>query len=58
MVIVGSEVETTDKGDIIGLFLTQEIRSREASEIIQEIKEQGGVAMWAHPLQGREKLAA
>ncbi len=56
VVIVGSEVETTDKGDIIGLFLTQEIRSREASEIIQEIKEQGGVAMWAHPYREGKNL--
>jgi len=56
VVIVGSEVETTDKGDIIGLFLTQEIQSREASEVIKEIKEQGGVAMWAHPYREGKNL--
>ena len=37
-VIVGSEVETTDKVDIIGLFLTREIQSRETNEVIEEIK--------------------
>ena len=57
VVIVGSEVETTDKGDIIGLFLTKEIQSRDANEVIEEIKEQGGVAMWAHPYrQGKNLL--
>lgn len=55
-VIVGSEVETTDKGDIIGLFLTQEIQSREANEVIEEIKQQGGVAMWAHPYREGKNL--
>jgi predicted metal-dependent phosphoesterase TrpH len=56
MVIVGSEVETTVKGDIIGLFLTQEIQSREANEVIEEIKAQGGVAMWAHPYREGKNL--
>ena len=56
VVIVGSEVETTDKGDIIGLFLSQEIQSREANEVIEEIKEQGGVAMWAHPYREGKNL--
>jgi predicted metal-dependent phosphoesterase TrpH len=48
LVIVGSEIET-DKGDIIGLFLTEEIQSRKAREVIKEIKEQGGIVLWAHP---------
>jgi len=56
VVIVGSEVETTDKADIIGLFLTQEIQSRETNEVIEEIKEQGGVAMWAHPYREGKNL--
>ncbi|MGA2884158.1 MAG: PHP domain-containing protein [Halobacteriota archaeon] len=56
VVIVGSEVETTDKGDIIGLFLTKEIQSRDANEVLEEIKEQGGVAMWAHPYREGKNL--
>ena len=56
VIIVGSEVETTTKGDIIGLFLTQEIQSRETEEVIEEIREQGGVAMWAHPYREGKKL--
>ena len=56
VVIVGSEIETTGKADIIGLFLTKEIQSREATEVIEEIKEQGGVVMWAHPYREGKNL--
>lgn len=47
-VIIGSEIET-DQGDIIGLFLTQEIESRKCLEVIAEIHEQGGIAVLPHP---------
>jgi len=55
LVIVGSEIET-DCGDIIGLFLVEEIRSREAHEVLKEIKEQNGVALWAHPYRAGKNL--
>jgi len=55
VVIVGSEIEA-DEVDIIGLFLTQEIQSREAAEVISEIKEQAGLAVWAHPYREGKKL--
>ena len=55
LVIVGSEIET-DKGDIIGLFLTKEIRSTRANEVIKEIKEQGGIVLWAHPYREGKNL--
>ena len=51
-VIVGCEV-ATDAGDIIGLFLTDEIRSRVALEVIREIHEQRGLALLPHPFQRR-----
>ena len=51
MIVVGSEV-ATEAGDIIGLFLTEEIRSRESSQVIEEIHRQGGVAVLAHPYKG------
>ena len=47
-VICGSEI-STDKGDIIGLFLTEDVRSREALEVVDEIKTQGGISIIAHP---------
>jgi hypothetical protein len=59
-VIVGCEV-ATEAGDIIGLFLTDEIRSRVALEVISEIHEQGGLALLPHPFQRRpppESVAA
>ncbi len=56
LVIVGSEIETNNKADIIGLFLTEDIRSRRAIEVIQEIRAQGGVALWAHPFRAGKNL--
>ncbi len=51
LVIVGSEVETNDKGDLIGLFLEEEIETRNTADVITEIKAQGGVVFWAHPFR-------
>jgi predicted metal-dependent phosphoesterase TrpH len=47
-VIVGSEI-LTDKGEIIGIFLTEEIKSFHFIEVIEEIKAQNGVVVVPHP---------
>jgi predicted metal-dependent phosphoesterase TrpH len=47
-VICGCEVNT-DRGDVIGLFLTEEIRSRNHIAVIEEIHAQGGVVIVPHP---------
>jgi predicted metal-dependent phosphoesterase TrpH len=47
-VICGCEVNT-DRGDVIGLFLTEEIKSRDHVAVIDEIHAQGGVAIVPHP---------
>ena len=47
-VIIGAEIKT-DKGEILGLYLKKEIKSRKAGEVIDEIHEQGGIAVAAHP---------
>ena len=47
-VIVGSEI-ATEKGEIIGLFLSEEVKSRDVQDVIAEIKEQGGFAVLPHP---------
>ena len=47
-VIVGSEI-STDCGDLIGLFLTEQIVSRQFEEVIDEIKDQGGIVVFPHP---------
>jgi len=49
-VIVGTEISTT-KGHIIGLFLKAEINSRNFRTVAEEIKEQGGIVVAAHPVR-------
>lgn len=51
LVIVGSEI-ATDVGDLIGLFLTKEIESRDSLEVLDEIRLQGGVSVFPHPSRG------
>ncbi len=46
--IPGEEIKT-DKGDVIGLFLTEEIKSRSFFDVIDEIKSQGGIVYIPHP---------
>lgn len=50
-IIAGQEISVKE-GDILGLFLKQEIRpSRSVSEILDEIRSQGGIAVLAHPFK-------
>lgn len=53
LVIVGSEI-STEAGDITGLFLKEEIRSRNSREVIEEIKKQGGIVVLPHPYRGHK----
>ncbi|MBI5355580.1 MAG: PHP domain-containing protein [Candidatus Aenigmarchaeota archaeon] len=46
--IPGEEV-STDLGDIIGLFLQEEIKPKSSLEVIDEIRRQGGVVVLPHP---------
>lgn len=57
-VIVGSEIHT-EIGDIIGLYLNEEIKSKLSFDVIDEIKSQGGMVILPHPFRGHnlnEKL--
>ena len=47
-VIVGSEINT-DRGEVIGLFLTEEIKSNTFIDVTEEIKEQNGLVIIPHP---------
>lgn len=47
-VIIGEEV-TTSRGEIIGLFLEQEIKSSDFNDVIFEIKDQNGLVVIPHP---------
>lgn len=57
VLILGEEIKTK-KGDILGLFLEREIKGRreEPLEVIKEIKEQGGIAIIAHPFHFPENF--
>jgi len=48
LVIVGSEIKT-NFGDIIGLFLNEEIHKRDFCEAIDAIYDQGGIVVLPHP---------
>jgi predicted metal-dependent phosphoesterase TrpH len=53
--IPGAEYRS-DCGDIIGLFLRDEIRVREAGKLIAAIREQGGVAILPHPWHAHDRV--
>jgi predicted metal-dependent phosphoesterase TrpH len=55
-VIVGSEI-LTDKGEIIGIFLTDEIISTSFIDVVDEIKSQNGIVVVPHPFDGIRSTA-
>lgn len=54
-IVMGEEVKT-DIGDIIGLWINEEIKSRNWEEVIDEIHSQGGIAVLAHPYRGHKLI--
>lgn len=51
LVIIGSEI-ATDIGDIIGLFLTENVKSRDSAEVLDQIERQDGISVFPHPFKG------
>jgi predicted metal-dependent phosphoesterase TrpH len=49
-IIIGSEIKT-DQGEIIGLYLNEEIKSRVLLDVIDEIKGQDGIMIIPHPFR-------
>jgi len=47
-VVVGSEIKT-NYGDVVGLFLSDEIKKTDFFEVIDEIREQNGIVVLPHP---------
>lgn len=47
-IMVGSEINT-DRGEVIGLFLTEEIKEKNFLEVVEEIKSQNGLVLLPHP---------
>jgi predicted metal-dependent phosphoesterase TrpH len=50
-VIVGSEI-STERGEIIGLFLEENVKSKAFQDVIAEIREQSGIIVIPHPFDG------
>ncbi|MBZ5501182.1 MAG: PHP domain-containing protein [Acidobacteriia bacterium] len=53
LVVTAAEYQS-DKGDIIGLFLKEEIRSHDSRAIIQQIHDQGGLVVLPHPYRAHQ----
>lgn len=50
-VVVGAEIQT-NAGDIVGLFLNEEIQSKNIEEVIDQIRSQDGIVFLPHPFKG------
>lgn len=55
-VIVGSEI-LTDKGEVIGLFLTEDINSFNFFDVVKDIKSQNGAVILPHPFDNVRKTS-
>ena len=55
-VIVGAEI-ITEKGEITGLFLTKEVRSRSLQDVVAEIRAQNGMVIVPHPFDRLRRTA-
>ena len=53
MVVIGSEIKT-NSGDIIGLFLNENIKAKSIEEVCEEIKDQGGISVLPHPFKNHQ----
>jgi len=53
IVITGAEI-ATNKGDLIGLFLNEEIKSKDVFEVIDSIRAQGGLVLIPHPFNSHK----
>jgi len=56
IVIVGAEIKT-DRGEVIGLFLSKEIQSQRFQDVVIEIKGQGGLVVVPHPFDRMRRSA-
>ena len=49
-VIIGEEIHT-NVGDIIGIFINEEIKSKNVNEVLDEIADQDGLVVLPHPMK-------
>ncbi|MEM3365463.1 MAG: PHP domain-containing protein [Candidatus Methanomethyliaceae archaeon] len=61
VIIPGVEVKT-DVGDVIGLYVQDEVKAKDFITVVEKIRRQGGLVVLPHPYRGHkgitEKLAA
>ena len=55
-VIVGSEI-MTERGEIIGLFLSREVAPGDTTRVISDIRSQGGMVIIPHPFDDMRRSA-
>ncbi|WP_292344097.1 PHP domain-containing protein [Methanohalophilus sp. DAL1] len=54
-VLIGEE-RKTNYGDIIGLNLNEKLKGRNCMEVLEEIKDQGGISIFPHPYRGHKNI--
>lgn len=54
--VVGEEI-TCEEGDLIGLFISEEVRGGPALEVMDRIREQGGIVVVPHPFDSMRSEA-
>jgi predicted metal-dependent phosphoesterase TrpH len=54
-VVIGAEY-ATDRGDVIGLFVDEDIPERRFERVTQAIHDQGGLVLLPHPYRGRDRV--
>jgi predicted metal-dependent phosphoesterase TrpH len=53
LIVPGAELKT-DKGDLLALFVEEEISSRDWRNAIEETREKGGIAIVPHPFESKK----
>ncbi|HZX45300.1 MAG TPA: PHP domain-containing protein [Candidatus Nanoarchaeia archaeon] len=56
--VIPSIEVSTDRGHVLGLYIREEIKSREFFSVTDEIKKQGGIVILAHPFRVLPHLRA
>ena len=55
-IIIGSEIELNNGGELIGLFLKEEVKKGSFIEVYEQIKNQGGITILPHPFRESKKI--
>lgn len=57
LLVIGEEIRT-NKGEVLALFIQEEVKSREFNEVIDEIRDQDGIAIAPHPFDTHRSSVA